>query len=326
MKAPPVSLEDPWPSQRNKPKNLHFSTPSAPEPWIVKINITKGVPLKSLTSAIGSMLWRGGIYPSPPSLHLLLLFLMPQLPLQYSAPLLLPLSSLLLPRCLLFLCPCSTRVYIQFIHNQIPASSVQQIQFQLLDLAMAASSGFSLSTNGSRQNITTAQTKQLAVLGSSGCDVRDRTSPTLSPDCSAPALPDNNATIPWSSSIPTGGLEAASGQPEDPWILLGAKPKAPASSSPRSESAEGRSVVGQGKHSSKWSYHSQQPQEIQLENKFILDLQDFSTLACQSPATRQMPTAHALEAGNELLSAASAPDARLLSGHLSGEGCCVSQW
>lgn len=45
MKAPPVSLEDPWPSQRNKPKNLHFSTPFAPEPWIVEINITESVPL-----------------------------------------------------------------------------------------------------------------------------------------------------------------------------------------------------------------------------------------------------------------------------------------
>ena len=49
----------------------------------------------------------------------------------------------------------------------------------------------------------TAQAKQLAVLGSSGCNVQDTTSPTRSTDCSALVPADNNNTIPC-CSVATG--------------------------------------------------------------------------------------------------------------------------
>eukprot|EP00064_Thunnus_orientalis_P005647 superscaffoldBa00000564_g5661 len=67
------------------------------------------------------------------------------------------------------------------------------------------------------------------------------TSSTRSPNCSAPAPADNDTAIPWSCSVITGALGAASGQPEDP---LGAKPKAPTSSTPSIEPAEGWSAIG----------------------------------------------------------------------------------
>lgn len=86
--------------------------------------------------------------------------------------------------------------------------------------------------------VATAQAQQLIVLGSSVCDVQNMTSPTHSPNCSAPAQADNNTTIPWSCLSTTGGWETATGQPEDPWILLRAKPKAQASPIPHIEPAD----------------------------------------------------------------------------------------
>ncbi|CAK6962090.1 uncharacterized protein LOC121521383 [Scomber scombrus] len=104
--------------------------------------------------------------------------------------------------------------------------------------------------------VTSAQTQQLIVLGSSGCDVQNMTSPTHSPNCSAPALADNDTTIPWSCFSTTGGWKTTPGQPEDPRILLRAKPKAQACRTPHIEPAELWSVVGRGKHNSKQCYHS----------------------------------------------------------------------
>ncbi|KAK0149328.1 hypothetical protein N1851_009945 [Merluccius polli] len=85
-------------------------------------------------------------------------------------------------------------------------------------------------------------------LGSSGCGNRTGTSPPHSPDCSTPETV-NDPTLLWTGSIITGVPEPedVSAQPDDPWVHVGARPRAMASSTPCCVLAEARSLVGGGR-------------------------------------------------------------------------------
>ena len=100
--------------------------------------------------------------------------------------------------------------------------------------------------------VTTPPAKHLAVLRSSDCGIRNMTCPS---HCSSPQM-DNDPTFPWYGSI------NAVPAPEDPWLLLGAKHKVAATSTPSHGLAMVQSPVGQVKY---FSILNPKPPRVSLQ-------------------------------------------------------------
>ena len=139
--------------------------------------------------------------------------------------------------------------------------------------------------------VAMAQAKHLATLCLSGCAIGNMTCPS---HCSSPQT-DNNSTLSWFGAI------NAVPAPEDPWLLMGAKPKVAAASTPSHGPVMVRSPVGQvnvmapmssttwqpehwtvackGKHGAKRPSPPPPARDLSLANKFdILDMQEFRPL------------------------------------------------
>ncbi|XP_041661272.1 uncharacterized protein LOC121521383 [Cheilinus undulatus] len=154
--------------------------------------------------------------------------------------------------------------------------------------------------------VATTQAKHLAVMSASSHGFPNSACLSRSPATAAPGTV-SDLTVPWFGSTITGvpEPEAASALPEDPWLLLGAKPKSTTGSTPSPAPAKVQvyaggeveapvsstpcqpelwSVACRDKHRAMPSSPPSSPPAIPLSNRFdVLSKKDFPPLGELAP-------------------------------------------